>query len=79
VPLNSSLLFNHDDMTPRDIRVILNVAPRMKLGCGYVCYMLKLNKYMLTLHDYHKMYIKYVYDVILLRKNLSIDHIHVNI
>ncbi|CRL07771.1 CLUMA_CG020725, isoform A [Clunio marinus] len=34
VPLNSSMVFAHDDVTPKDIRIVLNVAPRTKLGCG---------------------------------------------
>lgn len=36
VPLNSSMAFSHDDATPKDVRIVLNVAPRTKLGCGYV-------------------------------------------
>lgn len=35
VPLNSSsMVFGHDDVTPKDVRIVLNVAPRTKLGCG---------------------------------------------
>lgn len=35
VPLNSSsMVFGHDDATPKDVRILLNVAPRTKLGCG---------------------------------------------
>lgn len=35
VPLNTSKTFDHiDDITVRDVQIVLNVAPRTKLGCG---------------------------------------------
>lgn len=35
VPFESSLAFTQDDsQASRDVRILLNVAPRTKLGCG---------------------------------------------